>query len=170
MLGALTAGVVIVGLVVDSDPDGEIGSADADVTTTSSARDGSSVPAVSPSTTASVSTSTTTPTTSTSTTTTSTTTTSTTTTLVPDEGKASDERRLVHTFRVSDGDLQPKSIVASGDGLFFAQNMMYRHNVSVFDRSGMRVALIPDEVDLATLGVPGGVVARGAPVEAAFTP
>jgi YVTN family beta-propeller protein len=60
--------------------------------------------------------------------------------------------------------------VASGDGLFFAQNMMYRHNVVIYDRAGNQVATIPDEVDLAAFGVDGGVVAQGSPVEAAFTP
>jgi YVTN family beta-propeller protein len=109
-------------------------------------------------------------TTTTSTTTSSTSTTTTTTTLAPDDGKSSAERRLVDTFTVRDDDLQPKSVVASGDGLFFAQNMMYRHNVSVFDRSGSKVASISDEVDLAAFGVEGGVVAQGAPVEVAFSP
>jgi YVTN family beta-propeller protein len=101
-----------------------------------------------------------------------TTTTSTPTTLVPlvpDDGKTSSERRLVDAFTVEDADLQPKSIVASGDGLFFAQNMMYRHNVAIYDRSGNKVATIPDEVDLAAFGFDGSVV-QGSPVEAAFTP
>jgi YVTN family beta-propeller protein len=89
---------------------------------------------------------------------------------VPDDGSSSSERRLVEAFLVQDADLQPKSIVASGDGLFFAQNMMYRHNVAVYDRSGAKVATIPDEVDLAAFGVEGGVVAQGSPVEAAVTP
>ena len=70
---------------------------------------------------------------------------------------------------MSDADLQPKSIVASGSGLFFAQNMMYRHNVAIYDTTGAKVATIPDEVDLAAFGVAGGVV-KGSPVEAAFTP
>jgi YVTN family beta-propeller protein len=48
--------------------------------------------------------------------------------------------------------------------------MMYRHNVSVFDRTGTKVASIADEVDLAAFGVDGGRVAQGSPVEAAFTP
>ncbi len=48
--------------------------------------------------------------------------------------------------------------------------MMYRHTISVFDRAGGKLATIPDTVDLAAFGVPGGVVASGAPVEAAFTP
>ena len=104
--------------------------------------------------------------------TTSTSTTSTTTTfpVAEDDGLSSAERLLSEAFLVSDGDLQPKSIVASGDGQFFAQNMMYRHNVSVYDRSGEKLATIPDEVDLAAYGIPGGGVVQGAPVEAALTP
>lgn len=79
-------------------------------------------------------------------------------------------RRLSPAFTVSDPDLQPKSVVAAGGGLFFTQNMMYRHNVAVFDRNGAKVATIPDRVDLAEFGVPDGVVADGSPVEAAVTP
>lgn len=96
--------------------------------------------------------------------------TTTTVALAPDDGKTAAERQLVDAFVVEDADLQPKSIVASGDGLFFAQNMMYRHNVAIYDRSGNKVATIPDEVDLAAFGVEGGTVVQGSPVEAAFTP
>lgn len=88
----------------------------------------------------------------------------------PVDGKRSDERRLVNQFVVESPDLQPKSVVASGTGLFFAQNMMYRHNVMVFDRGGNVLARIPDDVDLAAYGVKGGVKAQGSPVEAAFLP
>jgi YVTN family beta-propeller protein len=87
-----------------------------------------------------------------------------------DDGKRSDERRLVDEFVVSNDDLQPKSIVASGTGIFVAQNMMYRHNVMVFDRAGNVLATIDDTVDLAAFGIEGGVVAQGSPVEAAFLP
>lgn len=90
-------------------------------------------------------------------------------TLAPD-GLRSDERRMTEAFIVRDDDLQPKSVVASGTGLFVAQNMMYRHNVSVFDRAGTKIAEVDDTVDLAAFGVQGGVVAQGSPVEAAFTP
>ena len=86
------------------------------------------------------------------------------------DGKRSDERRLVNQFVVENADLQPKSVVASGNGLFFAQNMMYRHNVMVFDRGGNVLARIADDVDLAAFGVKGGVKAQGSPVEAAFLP
>ncbi|MFM7251996.1 MAG: cytochrome D1 domain-containing protein [Ilumatobacteraceae bacterium] len=88
----------------------------------------------------------------------------------PDDGKRSDERRLEPQQVVRNDDLQPKSIVASGTGLFVAQNMMYRHNVMVFDRNGAIVARIDDTVDLAAFGIADGVVAQGSPVEAAFTP
>ncbi len=87
-----------------------------------------------------------------------------------DDGLSSADRRLSSAFLVEDPDLQPKSVVASGTGLFFAQNMMYRHNVSVFDRGGNKVAEIADDVDLAAFGIDGGVLAQGSPVEAAFTP
>jgi len=90
-------------------------------------------------------------------------------TAAPD-GKSSAERTLSSAFVITNDDLQPKSIVASETGLFFAQNMMYRHNVMVFDRAGNVIAEIPDTVDLAAYGVPDGVTAQGSPVEAAFMP
>ena len=68
------------------------------------------------------------------------------------------------------GDISPKSVVASGKGLFFAQNMMYRHTVTVYDRSFQLVATIPDTVVLSNFGhaeFQGEF--QGAPVEAAFT-
>jgi YVTN family beta-propeller protein len=69
------------------------------------------------------------------------------------------------------GRISPKSVVASDTGLFFAQNMMYRHSVTVYDRSGRLVKTIPDRVRLAKLGYPRERgVHRGAPVEAAFSP
>jgi YVTN family beta-propeller protein len=92
------------------------------------------------------------------------------TTLVPPDGRSSEQRRLSLVQVVSDAELQPKSIVHSGAGLFFAQNMMYRHNVSVYDRSGTKVATISDTVDLARFGLTAGPIVQGSPVEAAFSP
>jgi YVTN family beta-propeller protein len=100
--------------------------------------------------------------------------TTTTTTLFPPDGKTSDERTLSVAFRVSNDNLQPKSIVHSGNGLFFAQNMMYRHNISVFNREGKVVATIDDKVDLAAFGISTvkmrSSIVKGSPVEAAFSP
>jgi DNA-binding beta-propeller fold protein YncE len=83
----------------------------------------------------------------------------------------SDRARL--TLRaVLTGNISPKSVAASGSGLVTAQNMMYRHTVTVYDARTLRlVKTIPDAVQLARLGYPQftGLV-RGAPVEAAFSP
>jgi hypothetical protein len=51
------------------------------------------------------------------------------------------------------------------------QNRMYRHSITVYDRSYRLVKTISDRVDLEALGGPAadGPV-RGAPVEAAFSP
>lgn len=99
----------------------------------------------------------------TTTTTTAAPTTTTTTTTIPLA-----ERELSRIERVF-GNIAPKSVTATGTGLFFAQNMMYRHSVTVYDDQGELLRTIDDEVDLAAFGIEGGVVARGAPVEAAAT-
>jgi len=102
-----------------------------------------------------------------------TTTTTAATTLVPPDGKRSDERSLTLFDTIANDNLQPKSIVHSGTGLFFAQNMMYRHNISVFDRQSNLIATIDDKVDLTSFGIniPNrSSVVRGSPVEAAFSP
>ncbi|MGE0029360.1 MAG: hypothetical protein AB7O78_11780 [Thermoleophilia bacterium] len=70
------------------------------------------------------------------------------------------------------GDISPKSVAASGTGLVFAQNMMYRHSVTVYDARRLRLRkTIPDTVRLSRLGYPEyRGEQRGAPVEAAFSP
>ena len=68
------------------------------------------------------------------------------------------------------GNISPKSIVHSGSGLFFAQNMMYSHTITVYDRNFKLVKTIPDRVNLSKFGFSkfkGN--SQGAPVEAAFT-
>jgi YVTN family beta-propeller protein len=74
---------------------------------------------------------------------------------------------LTHVRTIS-GPISPKSVAPSGTGLVFAQNMMYRHTMSVYDRDGALVKTIPDSVDLSQFGIGGHPgVSRGAPVEAA---
>ncbi len=68
------------------------------------------------------------------------------------------------------GDISPKSVVASGSGLFFAQNMMYRHSITVYDRAHELIETIDDIVEPSKYGhgeFEG--MYRGSPVEAAFT-
>src|SRR5664280_1845021 len=85
-------------------------------------------------------------------------------------GRVSSDRRLV-LERTITGAISSKSVVATGTGLVFAQNMMYQHTITVYRADGTLAATIPDSVDLAAYriaGHPGQV--RGAPVEAASSP
>jgi YVTN family beta-propeller protein len=69
------------------------------------------------------------------------------------------------------GPISPKSVDATGTGLVFAQNMMYRHTVTVYNSAGTLLKTIPDSVNMAAFGFPGHPgLTRGAPVEAAFSP
>ncbi len=102
------------------------------------------------------------------------TTTTTTTTTSPFQrippGPPSDQRTLALIDTIG-GDISPKSVDASDTGLVFAQNMMYRHSVTVYNSAGTLVKTIPDTVDMSQFGFPGHPgVTHGAPVEAAFTP
>ena len=83
-------------------------------------------------------------------------------------GANATQLRLVRSVH---GRIAPKSVVASGTGLVIADNMMYRHSVTVYDAKGRLLRTISDKVNLADLGwpeYPGPV--QGAPVEAAFSP
>jgi YVTN family beta-propeller protein len=86
-------------------------------------------------------------------------------------GPRSDRARLARRTSFG-GAISPKSVAASGTGLVFAQNMMYRHSVTVYDARRLRLrATIPDSVRLSRLGYPRyRGTQRGAPVEAAFSP
>ena len=75
-------------------------------------------------------------------------------------------------FTVIRGGITPKSVVASGKGVVFAQNMIYSHTITIYDQDGKLLATIPDAVDLARFGItghPAGQV-KGGPVEMAFSP
>jgi YVTN family beta-propeller protein len=89
----------------------------------------------------------------------------------PQKGRPSDKARL-KLRGVITGTISPKSVAASGAGYVTAQNMMYRHSVTVYDARTLKlVKTISDAVRLSKLGYPEypGTV-RGAPVEAAFSP
>ena len=85
-------------------------------------------------------------------------------------GKPSSRTTLVLRETLG-GDISPKSVVSSGTGLIFAQNMMYRHSVTAYDAKTLELRkTISDSVNLADFGYKGhpGTV-QGAPVEAAFS-
>lgn len=82
--------------------------------------------------------------------------------------RPSSVRHLVYRGNVA-GRISPKSVDASQTGLFFAQNMLYEHSVTVYDRRLRLVKTISDAVRLADFGYPQyGGITRGAPVEAAI--
>ena len=69
------------------------------------------------------------------------------------------------------GAIRPKSIGHSGNGRFFAQNMMYMHTVTVYDRNFEQIKTISDEIDFSHFQEQGFKgKAQGAPVEIAFSP
>ena len=84
--------------------------------------------------------------------------------------RSTNDDLVLHPVTRIGGEFSAKSVVASGTGLYFAQNMMYRHTISVLDHEKNLVATIDDSVDLKSFGYDvSGHVYRGAPVEAAFT-
>lgn len=74
-------------------------------------------------------------------------------------------------LKVIEGKISPKSIVHSGKGVFFAQNMMYKHTITVYDRSFNLIKTISDKIKLKDYGYSDyqGTY-RGSPVECAFSP
>ena len=76
---------------------------------------------------------------------------------------------LVHKKSIY-GKIYPKSVVHSGKGLFFAQNMMYQHSITVYNRDYELVKTLSDEVDLSAYGHDGYKgLHQGSPVETAFS-
>jgi YVTN family beta-propeller protein len=87
-----------------------------------------------------------------------------------DAGPPSAERELARVTRITGG-LTPKSVVASSTGDVVAQNMIYTHTVSVYDRDHELVTTIDDRVTPADFGYDRyRKPVRGGPVEAAFSP
>jgi YVTN family beta-propeller protein len=86
------------------------------------------------------------------------------------KARPSDKARLKLRGVIA-GNISPKSVASSGTGYVTAQNMMYRHSVTVYDaRSLELVKTISDAVNLRRLGYPSYPgTSRGAPVEAAFS-
>ncbi len=92
--------------------------------------------------------------------------TTTTTTPIP-----ASQRTLVEVDTIG-GTISPKSVVASGDGKFVAQNMMYQHTITVYDREFNLLKTISDQITPADWGFDfdPATTLQGAPVEASFSP
>lgn len=73
----------------------------------------------------------------------------------------------IHTIK---GNISPKSIGFNGVDKFFAQNMMYKHTITVYDQSFRLIKTIKDGVRMEEYGYDTyGNFNRGAPVEVTFT-
>lgn len=76
--------------------------------------------------------------------------------------------RLIKTIR---GNISPKSIVHNGEGLFFAQNMIYHHSITVYNRNFECIKTISDRIKLSDFGHTDKTgYYLGGPVEGAFSP
>ena len=86
------------------------------------------------------------------------------------QGKQKIDSSLYHLHSIA-GRISPKSVVHNGKGIFFAQNMMYKHTVTVYDRNYKLLKTINDRVDPATYGWPQYTEPiKGGPVECCFSP
>ncbi len=75
--------------------------------------------------------------------------------------------KLEHTIK---GNITPKSIIHNGHGLFFAQNMMYKHKITVYDRNFDLLKTISDKVKLGDFNIKDkSGEYQGSPVEATAT-
>ncbi len=86
----------------------------------------------------------------------------------PDTTQQGEDLKLL---KVITGNIRPKSIVHTGRGRFFAQNMVYRHSITVYNRNQTLIKTIDDRVrlsDFMELGYTGSH--QGGPVEACFSP
>ena len=91
--------------------------------------------------------------------------------VAPADGRTASQRRLTKVTTISDGPLKPKSVVATGDGRFLAQNMMYEHSVTVYNRDFSLVKRVDDSIDPTKFGITDTTgTLKGAPVEAAISP
>lgn len=77
---------------------------------------------------------------------------------------------LVKVNEIS-GSISPKSIVSSGTGLFSAQNMMYRHSITIYNSNGELLATIKDNINLKNYNFNEYPADNylGGPVEACFS-
>ncbi len=81
-------------------------------------------------------------------------------------------QEITHVFSINEpiGELSPKSIRHNGQGIFSAQNMMYNHMISFYDRSFNLLGTLSDSVNLAHYGFcEKDSWFRGAPVECDFS-
>lgn len=89
----------------------------------------------------------------------------------PADFPASNTTELTHMETLRDVGVEPKSVVSNQHGLMITNNVVYQHNVVLFDTATREIfQTLEDKVDADEMGIEGlsGEVS-GAPVEAAWT-
>jgi len=88
-----------------------------------------------------------------------------------EDSLTSDLKKMV-LIKTIVGEIQPKSVLASPNGLVSAHNMMYKHSVTFYDSNTFELkATVSDRVNLTELGFTGYTgTYQGAPVEGAYSP
>lgn len=92
-------------------------------------------------------------------------------TVDPSDFPASNTTKLTRMETLRDVGVEPKSVVSNQHGLMITNNVIYQHNVVLFDTATREIfQTLDDTVNPAELGVEGlPEEVRGAPVEAAWT-
>lgn len=89
----------------------------------------------------------------------------------PTQVVSSEINKKMKLIKTITGDISPKSIINANNGQFWAQNMMYNHTNTVYNRDFELIRTIWDNINLADFGytnLNGNY--KGAPVEASFSP
>ena len=70
------------------------------------------------------------------------------------------------------GEISPKSVRSSGNGLVSAHNMMYNHSITIYDANTFElIKTVPDSVQLSKFGYSKySSIYKGAPVEGSYSP
>jgi len=91
---------------------------------------------------------------------------------LPSSASATTDQSKLILIKTIRGEISPKSVQASNNGLISAHNMMYRHSVTIYDAETMELkSTVPDSVELSKFGYKkySGLY-KGAPVEGAYSP
>ena len=93
-------------------------------------------------------------------------------TQIPPADASDPSESTMTLIKTLSGNLSPKSVAASQNGLISAHNMMYKHTVAIYDSESLElVSTVKDSVNLSSLGVAGYTgIHKGSPVEGAYSP
>ena len=91
---------------------------------------------------------------------------------IPSADASDPSESTMTLIKTLSGNLSPKSVAASQNGLISAHNMMYNHTVTIYDAQSLElISTVKDSVNLSSLGISGYAgIHKGSPVEGAYSP